>query len=86
MQRTVGSFLYYARAIENTILPALNEISMCQAKPIYHTLQKIQMILDYLNTYPNARNRFYASDMKLYVDSDATYLVAQNIKIRISSY
>ena len=86
VQKAVGSFLYYARAIDNTILPTLNEIALYQAKPTQHTLQKIQMLFDYLNTYPDAEIRFYASDMKLYVDSDAAYLVAPKAKSRISGY
>ena len=86
VQRTVGSFLYYARAIDNTLLPTLNEIALSQAKPTQDTLSKIQMMLDYINTFPNAKIRFLASDMKLYVDSDAAYLVAPKAKSRISGY
>jgi len=67
VQRSVGSFFYYARAVDNTILPALNEISLYQEKPSNNTLQKLQMLFDYLNTYPNAKIRFFASDMKLYM-------------------
>ena len=33
VQRVVGSFLYYARAIDNTIHPALNDIGSQQSKP-----------------------------------------------------
>ena len=33
IQSIVGSLLYYARAIDNTILPALNTISAQQSKP-----------------------------------------------------
>ena len=86
VQRTIGSFLYYARAIDNTILPALNEIALAQAKPTENTLHKIQMLLDYMNTFPDAKIRFLASDMKLNVDSDAAYLVAPKAKSRVSGY
>ena len=44
------------------------------------------MLLDYLHTHPNAKIRFYASDMILYVDSDAAYLVAEKAKSRIAGY
>ena len=50
VQRTAGSFLYYARAIDNIIVPALNEIALSQAKPTKNTDYKIQMLLDYLFT------------------------------------
>ena len=32
IQSIIGSFLYYARAIENTMLTALNEIAMKKSK------------------------------------------------------
>ena len=86
VQRSVGSFLYYARAVDNTILPALNEIALYQAKPSNKTLQKLRMLFDYLNTYPNAKIKFFALDMKLYIDSDAAYLIAPKAKSRISGY
>ena len=82
----VGSFLYYARAIDNTILPALNEISFMQATPTENTNKKIQMLLDYLYNFKNAKIRFYRSDMQLHVDSDVAYLVAPKAKNRIAGY
>lgn len=67
VQSAVGSFLYFGRAINNTILPLF-----MQATPTNRTSNKLRMILEYLNTsYKNVSIRFYASDMKLYVDSGA---------------
>ena len=76
----MGSFLYFARAVDNTILPAINDIAAQQAKPTENTLKKIQMLMDYVNTYPNPKIHFYASDMILHVDSDAAYLVGPKAK------
>ena len=42
--------------------------------------KKVQMLLDYLNTYKNAVIRFYRSDIQLYVYSDAVYLIAPKAK------
>ena len=39
IQQVVGSLLYYARALDNTILPALNDISTQQSKPTQNTLK-----------------------------------------------
>ena len=86
VQRVVGTFLYFARAIDNTILPAINEIAAKQSKPTQKTLSKIQMLMDYVNTYPNPKIRYHASDMKLYIDSDAAYLVADKARSRIAGY
>ena len=51
VQSVVGSFLYYGQTIDNTILPALNEISFMKASPTEKTNEKIQTLLEYLNTY-----------------------------------
>ena len=42
VQRVLGSFLYYAREIDNTIITALNEIASMQAKPTSKTIEKIK--------------------------------------------
>ena len=63
IQRIVGSFLYYARAVNPTILPALDEISYSQASPTTTTLAKCNQLMDYLHTHPSANLRFYKSDM-----------------------
>ena len=76
IQSTTGSFLFYRRVIDNTILPTLNEIASAQSQPTEQTKDKSQHLMDYLNTYPDAYIRFYASNMVLCVDSDAAYLVA----------
>lgn len=82
----VGSFLYYARAIDNTIITALNKIASMQTRPTERTTKKIEMLLNYLFTHPNARIRFYSSDIFLYVDSNAAYLAADKAKSRIADY
>ena len=74
-QAVTGSLLYYGRAIEYPILPALNEIAHQQATPTTKTIDKCKMLLDYCATNPNGKIRFHASDMVLHVDTDAAYLV-----------
>jgi len=78
--------LYYGRAVDYTILPALNEISSTQAKPTTLTRDKTDMLLNYLSTNRNAVLRFKASGMFLHIDTDAAYLVAPNAKSRIAGY
>ena len=86
IQSTTGSFLYYGRAIDYTILPALNDIASAQAHPTQQTKQRTQQLMDYLHTYPDVYVRYYASDMVLYVDSDAAYLVAPKARSRVAGY
>jgi len=75
VQSIVGSSLYYARAVDSTLLPALNGIRTAQSRATQATLIHCNVLLDFVATYPNAKVRFYASDMQLHVDSDAANLV-----------
>ena len=86
VQSAVGSLLYYGRALDNTILPALNQIGTEQALPTTNTKQKLRRLLDYVATYPKAYLRFYASDMLLEIDSDAAYLVLPKARSRLAGY
>jgi hypothetical protein len=74
VQSVSGTFLYYARAVDPTILPALNEISNNQATPTKVTGQACDLLLDYLTTYPNATIRYYASDMILHIVADRDHM------------
>ena len=85
-QSKIGTFLYYGRAVDQTILPALGEISVQQANPTEKTNCELDMLMDYLATYPSAVLRFYAGQMKLSVESDAAYLVLPGAKSRIAGY
>ena len=69
-----------------TMLPALSDISITQAKPTKFTEKEMHMLMDYCATYPNAKIRYYASEMILHVESDAAYLVAPNAKSRVAGY
>lgn len=86
VQSIVGTFLYYGRALDGTILPALNTIGTQQAKPTKQTMKRCQRLMDSVNTYSNAFLRFYASDMVLHIDTDAAYLVLPKARSRIAGY
>jgi hypothetical protein len=74
VQQIVGSFLYYGRAVDITILKALNTLSRQQAKPTETTAKHTEHLLDYLATHLHAVIRYYASDMVLNIHSDASYI------------
>jgi len=86
IQQIVGSLLYYGRAIDYTIFPALNTIAQSQAKPTATTKAAINTLLDYCATYPRVILRFHASDMVLNIDSDTAYLVAPGATSRVAAY
>jgi hypothetical protein len=73
VQKIVGSFLYYGRAVDITILKALNSLSRQQSAPTTMTADHTDQLLDYLATHPNAKIRYYASGMILQIHSDASY-------------
>jgi hypothetical protein len=82
IQSISGTFLYYGRAVDPCILPALNEIASQQAKPTTDTIAITDMLMDYLYNYPDAIIRYYASDMLLKITSDAAYLVQPKARSR----
>ena len=54
VQEIVGTLLYYALAIDNTMLVALGDLASAQAQPTEETWDKITWILNYAATYPDA--------------------------------
>ena len=53
IQLVTGSFLYYGRALNHTILLSLNKIASEQAQPTQKIMDKAQRLMDYANTYQN---------------------------------
>jgi hypothetical protein len=86
IQAISGTFLYYARGVDPTILPALNEIASEQASPTAATETKASMLMDYLHTNPDATIRYHASGMVLHIDSDAAYLVLPKARSRAAGH
>ena len=82
IQVIVGSLLYYAIAIDNTILPTLGDIASEQSKATIKTQEKVNHSLDYMATNPNATIEYKASDMILHVHSDASYLSLSKARSR----
>ena len=74
VQRIVGSILYYARAVDLTVLMALSTIAAEQTIATTNTLAKCTQLLDYLSDNSEATIRYYASDMIMNIHSDASYL------------
>ena len=53
IQEVTGTFLYYARAVDATMLTALGSIAPQQANPNERTMQKLKQLLDYATKHPN---------------------------------
>ena len=82
IQQVVGVFLYYARAVDPTLLTAINKIGSVQARPTQQVMQAIHRFLQYAATWPEATIVYHASDMRLHVQSDASYLSETNARSR----
>jgi hypothetical protein len=86
IQKIVGSILYYARAVDMTVLMVLSTIAMSQAKPTEKTMEQCVQLLDYLATHADKKIRFYASDMIMNIHSDASYLSESKARTRACSH
>ena len=75
IQKVVGKFLFLARAVDNTMLHALNEIACNVSKGTEKTLEAANYLLNYIACNPKPKIRFQASDMVLQIDSDAAFHV-----------
>ncbi len=82
IQRVIGSILYYAQAIDITVLMALSSIAIKQSKGTTNTMEKAKQLLNYLAIYSDATINFWASDMILNVHSDALYLSESEARSR----
>ena len=70
----IGTLLYYARAIDVSLLPAITTIVSELAQPTVIQLEQVKRLLAYAATFPDNRLVFRKSDMILRVHSDASYL------------
>jgi hypothetical protein len=78
VQEIVGSLLYYTRAVNNKLRIVLSAIAACQAKATVAPEQAVDLLLDYVATYPNDSIVYCASDMILCANGDAGFLNKTN--------
>ncbi len=86
IQEIVGSLLYYARAVDNKLLVALSAIAARQASATVATEQSVNLLLDYVATYPNDGIVFRASNMILCAHADAGFLNETNACSRAGAH
>jgi hypothetical protein len=65
IQKITGSILYYARAVDPTVLMPLNDIVPEQSKATKKTQAATNQMLDYISTHSDAAIRYHASDIIL---------------------
>ena len=86
IQQVTGTFLYYARAVDSTMLVALSAIAAQQSQPTEQTMKKTLIFLDYVTTHPDAILTFNASNMILNIHSDVSYLTEPKARSRAGGH
>jgi hypothetical protein len=87
LQEVLGTLLYYARAVDSTMLTAIGELATQQSTGTKHTMEALTQLLNYAATNPEATVRYTASDMLLAVgESDASYLSVSKARSRAAGY
>ena len=74
--------MYYARAVDPSMLTVLGSIAAQQSNPTDQTIQKVNKLLDYSASHPDAVLTYQASDMVLAVHSDTSYLSGTKARSR----
>ncbi len=86
IQGVAGTLLYYARAVDPTILPTLSAIGTKQATPTQTTMETIIQLLDYCATQEEAIITYSASKMILCIHSDVGYCNEKNARSRAGGH
>jgi hypothetical protein len=74
LEQLTGTLLYYARAVDPTLIMPINVLASEQSNAIEVTADKVIKLLNYCSTHPETKIRYHASDMILHMHSDAYYL------------
>ena len=87
LQQVCGTFLYYARAVDCTMLQTLNYLATRVMDGTQRKVEALNHFLDYCATHPEAVVLYRASNMILHNHSDASsYLVTPRVRSRTAGY
>jgi hypothetical protein len=86
LQKLTGTLLYYARAVDPTLIMPINVLASEQSKGSAVTAEKVIKLLNYCNTHPETKIRYHASNMILHIHSDASYLSETEAKSRAGGF
>jgi hypothetical protein len=80
LQQLTGPLLYYARAVDPTLIMSINVLASEQSNATNVTADRVIKLLNYCNTHPETKIRYHSSDMILHIHSDASYLSGDEAK------
>ena len=86
LQQVYGTFLYYTRVVDCTMLRALNDLATRVKDGTQETAKALQCFLDYCAANNDFTVLFRASDVILHNYSDAAYLVATGERLRAGGF
>jgi hypothetical protein len=86
LQQLTGTLLYYARAVDPTLIMPINVLASEQSNATEVTADKAITLLNYCNTHPETKIRYHASEMILHIHSDASYLSENEDKSRSGGF
>jgi hypothetical protein len=86
LQQLTGTLLYYARAVDPTLIMPINVLASEQSNATEVTADKVIKLLNYCNTHPDTKIRYHASDMILHIHSDASHLSENEAKSRAGGF
>ena len=78
IQQVVGSLLFYARALDLSVLTAVCQLSSHQSNTTQHDLSAAHRLLNYVSSHRNPQKTIHPSSMALWACTDASYLYRPN--------
>ena len=86
IQEVIGTFLYYTRCTNSTMLLALGFLATQQANPTHKTKKLVHQFLDYAATNPGAIITYQESNMILAKYNSTSYLSETNACSRAGTH
>ena len=86
VQTVVGTSLYYARAVDTTIIVSLDSISEEQANITESTSKSVTQMLNFPVTHYEAITRYHTRGMILRIHSNTSFLPYPESKSRAGVY
>ena len=86
LQQVTGKFLYYACAIDCTMLHALNDLATQTHSGTQKIMKAVKHFINYCASNPDSTTLHCVSDMILHIDSGAAFLVARKARSRAGGF
>ena len=64
IQQVVGTFLYYAHAVDPKMIVSQNKIAAKQSKSTQETAKRFLQLLNYMSTHPDVITIYHVSRIK----------------------